>query len=73
MLAAAARHSTLTVLNVEGNPGSRELSQAAMAALQATLGDHRRLAAERQTATRQRQKERAQPPSARLQVRRACG
>lgn len=34
LLAAAAYHSTLTVLNVEGNPGSPELPQEATAALQ---------------------------------------
>jgi hypothetical protein len=38
--------------------------------LQATLSNHRRLAAERQSATRERRKEqRTQLPSARLQVR----
>jgi hypothetical protein len=34
LLAAAAQHSTLTVLNVEGNPGSSELPQEALSALQ---------------------------------------
>jgi hypothetical protein len=38
LLAAAAHHSTLTVLNVEGNPGSPELPQEAMSALQVSGG-----------------------------------